>query len=251
MRRAQVSLQIDDEVLYENLIRPYKERKALNGLIVRCLAAYYYDETLRAAIEGVEDTEQDSEDVKTVSQLFNDIRTGLLMQGVYLNELQNTVDDGTDVLKSVNSAMYGDGVAEPDKSEYGAGVPQSRLAIVEKAPTSESSAEHGSSGVGMEVVNRLIEAVSIIARSSGNMEALTVLGVAPASVQREVGTDDVIPAVDGSSDAAVAVAVEHEQMEPAPVEDSPYEMDVIEAIDNDVAEEDASDAMDALLDGLL
>ena len=74
--RAQVSLVFDDQSLFENMIEPYKAEKLLNGLILKCLSAYYYDTEVRNRVDGVTQDSFNSQ----AQGLCNEIRASLLMQ---------------------------------------------------------------------------------------------------------------------------------------------------------------------------
>ena len=50
--RAQVSLFFNDTELLENFIKPLKQERRLNEVVIKCLTSYYYDDTVRGLIDG-------------------------------------------------------------------------------------------------------------------------------------------------------------------------------------------------------
>lgn len=62
--RVLLSLETDDEELYNNLIRHYKSERLLGDLVKKCLSAYFYNSKLRALV---------NEDIVTVYATPNDI----------------------------------------------------------------------------------------------------------------------------------------------------------------------------------
>ena len=92
--RVQLSLQFKDEDLIENFIKPYKEERRLNSVVIKCLSSYYHNEEVRNLVEGVslEDI-TGGEVVKSDQALFNEIRQVLMMQDYMAQELQNTMDN--------------------------------------------------------------------------------------------------------------------------------------------------------------
>lgn len=93
--RAQLSLLFDDENLFDNFIKPYKEEKLLNNLIIKCLSAYYYDEDIRNGVEGQSKDLSGVDEVTSTQSLVDGIRASLIMQDFLASELQDTIDAGT------------------------------------------------------------------------------------------------------------------------------------------------------------
>lgn len=125
--RAQLSLCFDDENLFDNFIKPYKDEKLLNRLIIKCLTAYYYDEDIRKGIEAyLSDSIADSEEVTSTQSLVDSIRASLIMQDFLASELQDTIDkqteDVSEILNKTNEAADKSGIAKTTQTEYGASV---------------------------------------------------------------------------------------------------------------------------------
>lgn len=115
--RAQVSLLFQDKDLYDNLIVPYKESRELSDLILRCLSAYYYDEKVRLAVEGI-DT-QDAIDTSEVSSIISSIRETLFVQGLMTEEIGRVASDGSStILSQINKRAKDMGVYEKKESEF-------------------------------------------------------------------------------------------------------------------------------------
>lgn len=124
--RAQLSLCFDDENLFDNFIKPYKDEKLLNNLIIKCLSAYYYDEDIRKGIEGQTEDLSGVEEVTSTQSLVDGIRKSLIMQDFLASELQKTIDAGnpdvSEILNRTNEAAEKSGVAKTTQTEYGASV---------------------------------------------------------------------------------------------------------------------------------
>lgn len=99
MMRAQVSLDFKDADLFDNFVVPYKEGRVLNSLIIKCLSAYYYNESIRAQIEGTHEIPED--DTRSEESLCDSIRNSLLMQDFTADELQKTINAGTEELEKI------------------------------------------------------------------------------------------------------------------------------------------------------
>lgn len=124
--RAQLNLLFDDENLFDNFIKPYKDEKLLNNLIIKCLSAYYYDENIRKGIEGQTEDFSGVEEVTSTQSLVDGIRKSLIMQDFLASELQKTIDAGnpdvSEILNRTNEAAEKSGVAKTTQTEYGASV---------------------------------------------------------------------------------------------------------------------------------
>lgn len=124
--RAQLNLMFDDENLFDNFIKPYKDEKLLNNLIIKCLSAYYYDEDIRKGIESQTEDLSGVEEVTSTQSLVDGIRKSLIMQDFLASELQKTIDAGnpdvSEILNRTNEAAEKSGVAKTTQTEYGASV---------------------------------------------------------------------------------------------------------------------------------
>lgn len=184
--RAQLSLMFDDENLFDNFVKPYKDEKLLNNLIIKCLSAYYYNEEVRNLIEGTSlDDVADSEEVTSTQSLVDGIRASLIMQDFLASELQNTIDAGTEdvssILNRTNEAAEKSGVAKTTQTEYGASVLKIEQHNLNIGGTQESQAQTGSSVEPSDTLKILIMAVSKLAEASGNSEVVNLLHSSPAS----------------------------------------------------------------------
>jgi hypothetical protein len=173
--RAQLSLQFNDEDMFYNFIKPYKDQRLLNNLIMKCLTAYYYDEAARNQIEGVgmEDV-ADSDAISSTQEICNSIRESLMMQDFMVQELRNTIDTGTEdvseILNQTNKAAEDRGVAKSTTNSSGSSI----LKIESKKQDisdEESSSSKPVDEMSMDVkINTIIKAVEILASASGNIE---------------------------------------------------------------------------------
>lgn len=201
--RAQLSLMFDDENLFDNFVKPYKDEKLLNNLIIKCLSAYYYNEEVRNLIEGTSlDDVADSEEVTSTQSLVDGIRASLIMQDFLASELQNTIDAGTEdvssILNRTNEAAEKSGVAKTTKTEYGASVLQIEQHNLNIGGTQESQPTASTSTEPSDTLKILIMAVSKLAEASGNSEVVNLLHSSPVDEQpvkqQEVPkTESVIP----------------------------------------------------------
>lgn len=186
--RAQLSLMFDDENLFDNFVKPYKEEKLLNNLIIKCLSAYYYNEEVRNLIEGTSlDDVADSEEVTSTQSLVDGIRASLIMQDFLASELQNTIDAGTEdvssILNRTNEAAEKSGVAKTTQTEYGASVLKIEQHNLNLGASQESQASTGTSTEPNDTLKILIMAVSKLAEASGNNEVVNLLHSSSASEQ--------------------------------------------------------------------
>lgn len=201
--RAQLSLMFDDENLFDNFVKPYKDEKLLNNLIIKCLSAYYYNEEVRNLIEGTSlDDVADSEEVTSTQSLVDGIRASLIMQDFLASELQNTIDAGTEdvssILNRTNEAAEKSGVAKTTQTEYGASVLKIEQHNLNLGASQESQNSTSTVTEPSDTLKILIMAVSKLAEASGNSEVVNLLHSSPASehvvVQSDVPkTESVIP----------------------------------------------------------
>lgn len=192
--RAQLSLMFDDENLFDNFVKPYKDEKLLNNLIIKCLSAYYYNEEVRNLIEGTSlDDVADSEEVTSTQSLVDGIRASLIMQDFLASELQNTIDAGTEdvssILNRTNEAAEKSGVAKTTQTEYGASVLKIEQHNLNLGASQESQTSTGTATEPNDTLKILIMAVSKLAEASGNSEVVNLLHSSPASEHAVVQSD--------------------------------------------------------------
>lgn len=172
--RAQLSLMFDDENLFDNFVKPYKDEKLLNNLIIKCLSAYYYNEEVRNLIEGTSlDDVADSEEVTSTQSLVDGIRASLIMQDFLASELQNTIDAGTpdvsEILNKTNEAAEKSGVAKTTQTEYGTSVlkiEQHNLNTDVNKPESEQKQSED------DLSTKVIDLVKSLAESGNDLSAI-------------------------------------------------------------------------------
>lgn len=192
--RAQLSLMFDDENLFDNFVKPYKDEKLLNNLIIKCLSAYYYNEEVRNLIEGTSlDDVADSEEVTSTQSLVDGIRASLIMQDFLASELQNTIDAGTEdvssILNRTNEAAEKSGVAKTTQTEYGASVLKIEQHNLNLGASQESQNSTSTATEPSDTLKILIMAVSKLAEASGNSEVVNLLHSSPASEHAVVQSD--------------------------------------------------------------
>lgn len=192
--RVQLSLMFDDENLFDNFVKPYKDEKLLNNLIIKCLSAYYYNEEVRNLIEGTSlDDVADSEEVTSTQSLVDGIRASLIMQDFLASELQNTIDAGTEdvssILNRTNEAAEKSGVAKTTQTEYGASVLKIEQHNLNLGASQESQTSTDSFTEPNDTLKILIMAVSKLAEASGNSEVVNLLHSSSASEQSVVQPD--------------------------------------------------------------
>lgn len=175
--RAQLNIMTDDEELFDGLIKPYKEEKLLNNLILKCLSAYYYNEEVRNLIEGT--SLDDSEETTSTQSLVDGIRADVATQKFLADELQKTIEAGTEdvseILNRTDKATEKSGIAKTTQTEYGA----SALKIEQhnwSIGTNQSEPEHKQSEIKSDdTLKILVMAVSKLAEANGNKEVVDLL----------------------------------------------------------------------------
>lgn len=235
--RAQLSLMFDDENLFDNFVKPYKDEKLLNNLIIKCLSAYYYNEEVRNLIEGTSlDDVANSEEVTSTQSLVDGIRASLIMQDFLASELQNTIDAGTEdvssILNRTNEAAEKSGVAKTTQTEYGASVLKIEQHNLNLGASQESQTSTGTATEPNDTLKILIMAVSKLAEASGNSEVVNLLHSSSASeqtvVQSDVSkTESVIPKQEVLNEQSIAQPVS-EVTEPVTSNNFEVEEDFVE-----------------------
>lgn len=173
--RAQISLQFDDAELFEQFIEPYKRNRLLNGIIIKCLSAYYYNEEVRNLIEGstLEDV-ADDENIVSTQDMINNIRASLLMQDFLTGELQSSIDNGSEdienILNRTNSFAKQEGVMKETKSDFGS----TMLHLEDKSLQSSSDTSKNNSSESSKM-DFIFKAISVLLRGSSDPEAKSLL----------------------------------------------------------------------------
>ena len=236
--RAQVSLVFDDQSLFENMIEPYKAEKLLNGLILKCLSAYYYDAEVRNRVDGITPETTDS----SAQELCNEIRASLLMQDFIAGDLLNSMEQGesdvSDILSKVNDVAVKSGVVRTEENEFGAKT--LRLGVA-----TQPVEKHTDTGTLEGDVKTLMSVVSVLARASNNTEAIALLdgsSLIETKAEEPVSQKIVIE--------EPVVEVSHVEINTEPVLEEP-KIELVETTTDTVpVEVDASDALAQLLGSL-
>lgn len=250
--RVQISLQFDDKDLFDNFITPYKNGRVLNGLIIKCLSAYYYSEDVRNMIEGtsLEDA-TDGEGVQSTQSLCDDLRASLLMQDFFAGELRNVIGKGTEdignILDKTNDLARKSGVAKPNKSEYDADV--LKISVADAKEVANSPAKFRGSDTVLDTIR---DAVVLIAKSIGNKEVVEMLHpdeeeepeVTVQESEPEVTIQEPEPEV---QEAPEPPEVEEPEPEVPVVElDEDFVTEEVIPTDNDFDDDSGSDASDSM-----
>lgn len=186
----------DDPDLFDNFITPCKEERRLNGIIVKCLKAYYTDERVRNMIEGgLESDDEVSEAVASTQEICDSIRASLIMQDYLVDELKQTVEDGmddvTDILSGVNKRAETHGFGASYQTKSGSTILQLE-APKQKAPTEESSTTAtapASAPDGLAAI--LCQAVLLLAKDSNNSQVTSLLQQAGFAATQVIPTETV------------------------------------------------------------
>ena len=195
-RRAQISLQFDDADLFDNFVTPYKEGRLLNSLIIKCLSAYYYNEDVRAIIEGTDLNEATGgSQVQSTQSICDSIRSALLMQDFLSAELQNTIDNGTsdisDILDKTNNLANETGVSKTTESEYGSTVLRLSMENLNTDSNKQSNQQSKETSDISGVLHLLVEAVGKLAKDSGNNEVIEMLATSSEKTSHDEVKDEV------------------------------------------------------------
>ena len=275
--RAQLSLQFYDEELYTNFIKPYKEQRHLNSLIIKCLSAYYYDDEVRSRIDGVSiDAMSDEPEVSSTQEICDSIRQALAMQDFMAQELKNTMETGTEdisnMLNKTNEMAEQTGVAKTTETKSGS----TMLRISTSVEETVKNVEDNNNDMTIDSkLNIVIKAVELLAKASGNVEVSNLFtNVSNGSITKEVKTEEVIkPVVEEISyDVEEDISAEEDissdtiELAPPPVlsstiqsqaEEIKEEVVVPPEVSDDTDKsntndkEDATDSVRELLDSLL
>ena len=192
--RAQVSLMFDDADLFENFITPCKEERRLNGIIVKCLTAYYQDERVRAMIEGgPSEDEAPSEAVQSTQSLCDSIRASLIMQDYLVEELKQTVDEGMEdvegILSKANKKAESHGFGASYQTKSGSTILQLEAPKQKVQPEEQSPSASGGVTASDGIAAILLQAVMLLAKDSNNSQVTALLQQAGLGQQVVVPTE--------------------------------------------------------------
>lgn len=197
--RAQLNLLFDDENLFDNFIKPYKDEKLLNNLIIKCLSAYYYDEDIRKGIEGQTEDLSGVEEVTSTQSLVDGIRASLIMQDFLASELQDTIDKQTEdvssILNRTNEAAEKSGVAKTTQTEYGA----SALKIGQfDSNTNNNKPQPEQKQPEDDLSTKVIDLVKSLAESGNDLSAIKEILTICLAVVSDIKQDEHIEKEDDS-----------------------------------------------------
>lgn len=172
----QCSLIISDLEVYEGLVRPYKESRELNKLLVRCLKAYYRSDDVRKLVEGIDSDEEPSEassGVQTSTDICNNIRNMLSMQSFLTEELETAIDEGKEDievgLRNINKMAVDRGVAKPKESNKG------MLKLDDKFAQAVSSGSIGSGTQSTDTEKFIMQMLMRMCSNSGDIEGANII----------------------------------------------------------------------------
>lgn len=178
--RAQVSLQFDDEDLFNNFIIPCKDQRLLNGIIVKCLKAYYTNSDVRDTIEGVglEDV-TDAGEVTSTQSICDSIRASLVMQDYLVEELKQTVEDGREdvesILSQANKHAEDKGFGSSYTTKSGSTILQLEAPKVKSDDDSKSSVDGATATAPDSLASTLCKAVLMLAKDLNNSRVTDLL----------------------------------------------------------------------------
>lgn len=100
LNRVQLSLIIEDNDVFNNLVIPSKQSKDLHPLCIRLLSAYYYNEEVRNLVDGItEDYEEVSD--SPVMDAINNLRNNLAMQAFLGSDLAQILENGAEDIADI------------------------------------------------------------------------------------------------------------------------------------------------------
>ncbi len=135
INRAQVSLSFEDEELYNGLIVHLKKTKTLQKTILDCLTAFYYNDTVRQIVSGIEEEMHNGGQMEDRDAIFADIRNSLLVNDFIMDEfsahLQAGEADISSIVEAVGESVRNLTPEEPVKTNTGV---DTGLALLEEKP---------------------------------------------------------------------------------------------------------------------
>lgn len=111
--RAQLSLTFEDEQMYDAFIIPYKENKELSSLVVKLLTKYFYNDEVRALVDGSSDSDMqmESEGDMRIDEMFQNAQQLMaymsVLEDVAQDDLQNGIDAMSDFMNATAEATGG------------------------------------------------------------------------------------------------------------------------------------------------
>lgn len=186
--RAQLSLTFDDEQLYDALIIPYKEDKELNSLVVKLLTKYFYNEDVRALVDGSseQDMQMESESDSRINDMFRNAQQLMacmsVLEDVAIDDLQNSISTVSDLMNTTAKATGG---TEETNSQFGLIPAQANFDFQrndkpEKVEPKQAKASNEGTDLGrLELMMEKV--ITVVSSLQGSMDSmLTLSGLSPA-----------------------------------------------------------------------
>ena len=207
--RLQLSLQFEDDKAFNEFIYPMKQDRRIHKFVINLLLAYFYRDDMKEAFQNYEifgagkpDDEENVQADNATSDICNNIRNVLAMQGFIASELQNTIENGTEdvsnILNQANNKAQETGVARATQNEYGTSILQIEELI--SSPTASETSEKNTAQNTNDnnAILLLTQAILKLAEASGNSEVMALVGGSPKvtpqpTVQVSVETERQIP----------------------------------------------------------
>ena len=221
--RAQVSLMFDDADLYDNFIIPCKEERRLNGIIVKCLKAYYENAQVRSLVEGAQDEEEAAmEGVQSTQSICDSIRASLIMQDFLVEELKQSVDSGMEdvegILSQANTRAESQGFGASYQTKSGSTILQLEAPKQQTQEETPSSGENVPAPAPNNLAAILCQAVLLMAKDSNNSQVVALLQ--QAGVDQTAVTPAPQPETPRQTEPTQAV-ITHAEPKPTFVESEP------------------------------
>lgn len=178
--RLQLSLICADRTLYDGLLIPFKENKELHSLVLKLLSAYYYNGSVRDAVEGYDLSSYVDKDVVNNSDqnnVFAEVRKTLTAMNFLASTAKDELEGGIEeMLARINDVAKQSGGEASVKSDFGTSAPVIRYLPTITEPNSvvklePSDVDHKIS----EMENQLGSQALIIAKMSENLEKLLAM----------------------------------------------------------------------------
>jgi len=219
--RLQLSLICADRTLYDGLLIPFKENKELHSLVLKLLSAYYYNGSVRDAVEGYDLSSYVDKDVVNNSDqnnVFAEVRKTLTAMNFLASTAKDELEGGIEeMLARINDVAKQSGGEVSVKSDFGTSAPVIRYlpTVTEPVPVVKlepSDVDHKIS----EMENQLGSQALIIAKMSENLEKLLAMQT-PTTVETKTEitnqvVDEAAPRPKQASNTIVSVVTETEQI---------------------------------------
>ena len=161
--RAQVSLFFNDTELLENFIKPLKQERRLNEVVIKCLTSYYYDDTVRGLIDGFSPEEANNigDTLSSLNEDIRNIQNNLSLMSYGYDEVLNTLDEGA---SNISDIMESDSVKQfYEESENESDNPIVNIEKINSSVVKETPVKEDTSSVQNDDFNqKIISAFNIL-----------------------------------------------------------------------------------------